>query len=165
MFRRRSDPRADVPAWRRRFDAARSTIAEQRPPAWLTSDLADVERALSEVAADLDRLRAGLARLDPEQATRELKEALRRPAVGAEHERLIASLRERYESIHRAENRADVLASTIDRAVADVEALAARSVALGADDEAWRLDATVRRVSDDVLALEQAHADVAGMGG
>lgn len=138
-------------------------IGDQRPPAWLWSNLADVERALDEAHADIERLRASLVRLDPERAAHELKDALRRPAVGAEQERLVASLRARYESIHQVMNRAEHLESTIDRAVADVEVLAARSVALGADDDAWRLDATVRRVMDDVRALEQAHADLAGM--
>jgi hypothetical protein len=52
------------------------------------------------------------------------------------------------------------LGTAIDRAIADLELLAARSVALGADDERWRLDRFVSRLGDDIRALELAHRDL-----
>ena len=52
---------------------------------------------------------------------------------------------------------------TVPVAGADIEVLAARSVGLGSGDDAWRLDATVRRLDDDLTALERAHDELADL--
>lgn len=162
MFRRRSDP-TPVPRWRVRYDAAREVVDGRRPPAWLLADLGEVERALIEADADIDRLNATIERLGPDRAAADLKDALRRPAIGAEHQRLVDSLRERYEAVHRLVNRRDELEATIERALTDLEVLAARAAVIGVGDDAWRLDDGVRRITEDLLALERAHAEVADL--
>ena len=115
------------------------------------------------VHEDRDRLSDSLAHLDVDRAAAELENALRRSDSSEGHRHLIASLRERYESIHRIHNRVTELGATIERALADVDVLAARALELGARDDAWRLDETVRRLEDDLLALEAAHAEVADL--
>lgn len=161
MFRRRTD--RPEPAWRQRVAAARSLIDGQRPPSWILERLSAFERALEAAHDDRDRLAAGLAHLDADRSARELKDALRRSDPSEGHRRLVASLRERYETIHRLHNRVDELEAAIDRALADIDVLAARSVALRAGDDEWRLDATVQQLDDDLLALERAHAELADL--
>jgi hypothetical protein len=160
MFRRRSDP-APVPRWRARYDAAREVVEDRRPPSWVLGDLVDVERALTEADADIDRLAVTIERLGPDRVAAELKTALRRPAIGPEHERLVGSLRERYEAVHRLMTRREELEAMVDRALTDLEVLAARAAVIGVGDDAWRLDDGVRRITDDLLALERAHDEVA----
>ncbi|MFP5486731.1 MAG: hypothetical protein ACLGHQ_00290, partial [Acidimicrobiia bacterium] len=73
------------------------------------------------------------------------------------------SLRQRYETINRLHNRADELGVAIDRALTDIDVLAARSVELGNREDAWRLDAAARRLDDDLTALERAHDELADL--
>ena len=162
MFRRRSDP-TPVPRWRARYDAAREVVEDRRPPEWLLGGLAEVERALTDADADIERLAATIERLGPERVAADLKDALRRPAIGGEHERLVDSLRERYEAVHRLVNRREELEATMERALTDLEVLAARAAVIGVGDDAWRLDDGVRRITDDLLALERAHDEVADL--
>lgn len=161
MFRKRPAP--PQPAWRDRFDRARRLIESQRPPAWIVERLDAVERAVGDAHADRDRLAGALAQLDVEAAGAELKSALRHADPSAEHASLVASLRERYESVHRLLNREAELGASIERALVDVDLLAARSVELAGRDDRWRLDETVRRLSDDLTALDLAHRELADL--
>jgi hypothetical protein len=161
MFRKRPEP--PQPAWRERFDRARRLVEAQRPPDFILAQLAGLERAIDGAHADRDRLRDAISQLDADRAAAELKQALRVTNPPPGHDRLVASLRERYESIHRLQNREDDLGAAIDRALVDVDLLAARSVDLGGTDDRWRLDETVRRLADDLTALDLAHRELADL--
>lgn len=163
MFRRRQVEEPEIPEWERRIGAARALIEAQRPPDWLLARLDAFHRAVADAVVDRDRLRESVLRLDPDRAADELKDAMRDRRTGEEHARLVASLRQRYESINRLQNRADGLAAAIDRALADIDVLAARSVELGSRDDAWRLDRDLRRLDDDLTALERAHDELADL--
>lgn len=139
---------------------ARSLIEAQRPPDWMLARLDSFHRAVEEAVADRDRLVSGLAHLDADRAARELKDALRTGRPGPEHERLVESLRQRFESINALHNRVEELGVAIDRALTDIDVLAARSVGLGSREDAWRLDETARRLDDDLTALELAHDEL-----
>lgn len=136
-------------------------MAAQTPPSWMVARLDALERALTAAERDHARLDAAAANLDPDRAASELKAALRTGRPGDADGATVASLRARYEAINDVLNRRDDLRETIDRAIVDVELVAARSVALGADDERWRLDGTVGRLVDDLTALELAHGELA----
>lgn len=163
MFRRRQADEATPPEWERRLLAARSLIEAQRPPAWLEARLDAFHRGVDAAVADRDRLRESLERLDLDGAAASLKDALRSPRPSAEQQRLVDSLRQRYESIHRLHNRLEELDAAVERALADIDVLAARSIELGSRDDAWRLDETVRRLDDDLTALERAHDELADL--
>lgn len=163
MFRRRPEAQPAPPEWEQRIRAARDLIDAQSPPAWLAARLEVFRTTVATSVGDLERLRSGLARLDPDRAGRELKDALRRPRPLPEHDRLVESLRQRYDSINRLKNRVDELEAAIERALADLDALAARSVGMGGRDGAWRLDETARLLDDDLTALEQAHVELADL--
>lgn len=163
MFRRRQADEATPPEWERRLLAARSLIEAQRPPAWLEARLDAFHRGVDAAVADRDRLRESLERLDLDGAAASLKDALRSARPSAEQQRLVDSLRQRYESIHRLHNRLEELDAAVERALADIDVLAARSIELGSRDDAWRLDETVRRLDDDLTALERAHDELADL--
>ncbi|MFZ9015607.1 MAG: hypothetical protein ACO23O_01280 [Ilumatobacteraceae bacterium] len=163
MFRRRSGGDPELPEWERRFAAARDLIESERPPDWLSARLADLHRALSQAASDRDRLRASLARLDLDRAGRELKGALRSSRPGPDHDRLVDSLRQRYDSIHVLHNRAETLDLAIERALADLDVLSARAIGLSGRSEAWLLDEWTQGLADDMTALEMAHAEIADL--
>lgn len=163
MFRRRQGDEPVLPEWERRIVAARSLIEAQRPPAWIEARLDAFHRGVAAAVADRDRLRESLSRLDVDRAAAELKDAMRQPRPGPEHERLVGSLRQRYESINRLHNRVEELDAAVERALADIDVLAARSIDLGGREDAWRLDETVRRLDDDLTALERAHDELADL--
>lgn len=163
MFRRRQGEEPTLPEWERRIVAARSLIEAQRPPAWIEARLDAFHRGVAGAVADRDRLRESLTRLDVDRASRELKDAIRNRRPGVEHERLVESLRQRYESINRLHNRVEELDAAVERALADIDVLAARSIDLGSREDAWRLDETVRRLDDDLTALERAHDELADL--
>lgn len=163
MFRRRQDDEPTLPDWERRIVTARSLIEAQRPPAWIGARLDAFHRGVAAAVADRDRLRESLGRLDVDRAARELKDAIRNRRPGVEHERLVDSLRQRYESINGLHNRVEELDAAVERALADIDVLAARSIELGRREDAWRLDETVRRLDDDLTALERAHDELADL--
>ena len=165
MLRRRASDPPPAPAWQQRFDRARLLIESQRPPAWIAGRLTDLERALAATDDDRQRLTAALSGLDVDRAGAELKEALRSPDPSDSHRQLVDSLRERYETIHGLINREADLATTIERSLADLDLLAARSVELGSSAERWELERTVGLLADDVRALELAHRELAEPGG
>lgn len=162
MFRRRQVEPSSAPEWERRLAASRSLIEQQHPPTWVLDRLDEFARAVASADADRTRLRASLERLDADRAARELKDAMRAGSRSPEHDRLVASLRARYESIHAVQNRVDDLDTMIERSLVDADVLATRSVVL-AGDEAWRLDATLQRLDQDLTALRLAHDEVSGL--
>ena len=163
MFRRRQGSEPARPEWELRFDAARELIESQQPPVWLSSRLAELHSALVQAVADRDRLRASLERLDLERAGRELKDALRSGRPGPEHDRLVESLRERYDSIHALHNRVEALGLAVDRALTDLDVLAARAIGLSGRSESWLLDEWTRGLADDMTALERAHNELSDL--
>lgn len=161
MLRRRAaEPSPPPPPWRERFDRARHLIEAQRPPVWMSARLLELEQALIDTDDDRRRLGEALAGLDTERAGAELKAALRSPDPSAAHQRLVDSLRERYESMNRVVNRHADLGTTIERALIDLDLLAAKSVELGSDAERWALEQSVERLTDDMRALELAHREI-----
>lgn len=118
---------------------------------------------IGQAVGDRDRLRASLERLDLDRANRELKDALRSGRSGPEHERLVESLRQRYDSIHTLHNRAESLDLAIERALADLDVLSARAIGLSGRGESWLLDEWTTGLADDMTALEQAHAEIVGL--
>ena len=163
MLRRRQGDEPARPEWEQRLLAARALIAAQHPPDWISGRLDVFHRGLADAVADRDRLRGSLTQLDVDRAARELKDAMRNRRPGVEHERLVDSLRQRYETINSLHNRVEELDVVIERSLADVDVLAARSIGLGSRDDAWRLDETVRRLDDDLTALERAHDELADL--
>ena len=163
MLRRRQGEEPEVPEWEQRIASARALIEAQRPPAWIVARLDAFHGAVADAVSDRDRLRAGLSQLDVDRAARELKDALRSGRPGVDHERLVDSLRQRYESINGLHNRVEALDGAIDRALADIDVLAARSIGLGSREDAWRLDDSARRLDDDLTALERAHDELADL--
>ena len=113
--------------------------------------------------ADLAQLDGLIAELDPERATRELKEALRRRTrnPASVDDALIDTMRRRYETIHTLHDRRAALDARIERTIADIEALAARSVDLS-HGSAGRgaLGAELDRLHTDLTALEAAHREL-----
>jgi hypothetical protein len=160
MLRRRRGGDPELPEWERRFAAARDLIEAERPPDWLSARLTELHRAVAQAVEDRDRLTASLARLDLDTAGRELKAALRSGRPGQDQERLVESLRQRYDSIHALHNRAESLDTAIERALADLDVLSARAIGLSGRSDAWLLDEWTRGLADDMTALEQAHVEV-----
>lgn len=158
VFRRRAQP--PVPPWKARLERARELVLEQRPPDFVVDRLDQLERALSTADEDRSRLRATLDRLDLDRAASELKAALRRQDTSPSHSQLVASLRARYESINSLHNRVEDLDRATERALVDLDLIAAKSVELGSRDERWRLDEAVSRLADDLSALESARREV-----
>jgi chromosome segregation ATPase len=161
--RRRPQPAASPPPpWRGRVDAARRIIEGRRADDVATRARLDaVEEALIAATADLDELDDLIAQLDPDRATRELKDALRRRQRNPQgvDDALVATMQRRYETIHGLRDRRSALIDRIDRTVADLEGLAGRSVAIGrasrtaGDDE-------LAALNDDLAALAAAHAEL-----
>lgn len=161
MFRRREPP--PTPEWRSRFDRARRLVLAQDPPSWVAEQLTGLERALAGADTDRRRLAAATAELDIDGAAEKLKHALRDPNPSPAHADLVAALRRRYESIHELLNREAALAASVERALVDLDLLAARSVDLGGRTDRWRLDDGVRRLADDLTALDLAHRELADL--
>lgn len=163
MFRRRAEPvEPEVPEWERRLRDARRTIEEQRPPAFVLVQLDELTHAITTAQGERERIEEVARRVDVEAASRELKRALRSIDPSPEHERLVASLRARHESAHAVANRVDDLGTAIERALVDLDLLAARSVVLGSSTESWTVDEAIGRLADDLTALERAHAEIDG---
>lgn len=166
MFRRKPPaPAPTPPAWRERFERARSLIVAQQPPPWIVDRLVELDRLLVAAEDDHDRIGRAVADLDLDRATAELKSALRSqgPAPTPEQQRLLATLQARYESIHDLMNRQAAMRRTIDQTLADIDLLAVRSVELGARAERWQLDETVARLGLEMTALEQARHELADL--
>jgi hypothetical protein len=164
VFRRKATP-TPQPAWRDRFDRARQLVVAQSPPPWMVDRLDALDALMLAAEADHTRIGTAVAGLDVDQATAELKAALRSqgPAPTPEQQRLVATLRARYESIHDLINTRAVIRRSIDQALAEVDLLAVRSVELGARAERWQLDDTVARLQIEMTALEQAHHELADL--
>lgn len=166
MFRRNPPaPPPSQPAWRERFERARSLVVAQQPPPWMVDRLAELDRLLVSAEDDHDRIGKAVAELDLDRATTELKSALRAqgPAPTPDQQRLVATMQARYESIHDLMNKQAAIRRTIDQTLADVDLLAVRSVELGARADRWQLDETVARLGLEMTALEQARRELADL--
>ncbi len=163
MFRRKVT--TPQPEWRERFDAARRLITAQSPPPWMVERLDALDLMLVEAEGDHARLGASLVQLDPDRATRELKDALRSQSANPSprSQQLVDALQARYETIHDLMNKQTSIRRTIDQALVDVDLLAARSVELGARADGWQLDDTVERLQVEMTALELAHRELADL--
>ncbi|MFN3218257.1 MAG: hypothetical protein ACE367_17320 [Acidimicrobiales bacterium] len=164
MILRRGQPSAPEPPWKSRVAAARRIIERQRgDDATLHAQLATIEAAMEAATVDVAQLGELIAELDPERATRELKDALRRRTrdPASVDDALIDTMRRRYETIHTLEDRRSALDARIERTVADIEALAARSIELSHSiDGRGALGAELERLHTDLTALEAAHREL-----
>lgn len=164
MILRRSRPSTPEPPWKPRVAAARRIIEARRgDDDALRGRLATIEAAMEAATADLAQLGGLIAELDPERATRELKDALRRRTrdPASVDDALIETMRRRYETIHALEDRRGALEARIERTIADIEALAARSVELSHSiDGRGALGAELDRLHEDLTALEAAHREL-----
>ena len=164
MFRRKQGP---VPVWRERVDRAMALIGEHDDVVVGSgADLTRVKAALTDADLDITRLDEAIAKLNPGSINDELKAALRsRPDPTAPDTPLIVSLRQRHETIHTLQNRRDDLAERVERTLADLDALAAKTVELsfvvaGSSDG---LRNEVQGLTSDVDALMRAHQQLAAI--
>lgn len=167
IFRRRPPEPAPtgVPSWAGRMERA-GEVARAAAPSEETDDrLRQVHAALARAESDRDGLRETLSKLEPERATRELKDALRaRPDPTVEDTPAILALRRRYESIHALKDRLGNLERRIATLVADTEAWSAAlvdlSTAPAAADSVRELSEALR---SDTEALRAAHEELANL--
>lgn len=161
VFRRK--PVAEVPEWKQRIDEARAVIRQHRDDPALHLRLDQIEAAVAQAIDDQRQLSASIVALKPDQVSGELKAALRaRRDPTAPDTELIAALRRRHDTVNQLTNRLESIDVSIAGAIADVEALAARSVELSfAGSAAMSLNAELARLSDDTTALILAHDEIA----
>lgn len=154
-------PPPSATAWRQRVDSARALIRHHRHDPTTEARLDRVQVSLDQAAADQASLRQAVAHLDPDRVARELKAAMR---ATDRSEPLVATLRQRYETVHALQNQLDELSQRIDATVADVETLAARTAQtmLGAGS-APTLDSELGQLNDDLTALAAAHDEIAAL--
>lgn len=143
--------------WRTRFDSARATILAARPSPMIESQVGAVERSLNEAETDRQALHQAIAGIDPARVGAELKTALR---SGDGNDHLIASLRRRHETVSDLLNRLERLDQQVDATVADLETLAARTVAGGLRSDGDGARRELDQLHDDVEALAQAHREL-----
>lgn len=121
-----------------------------------------MQGSLDQAAADQASLQQAVAHLDPDRVASELKTAMR---ATDRSEPLVATLRQRYETVHALQNQLDELTQRIDATVADVETLAAKTAQtmLGAGSSSPALDAELGQLNDDLTALAAAHDEIAAL--
>jgi hypothetical protein len=142
-------------------------ITDTSPPPWIAEQLVDLRRGLLEAEAECGRLAAAADRLEPERARRELKDALaeqRRSPYSADDAQ-IARLRERYGAINRLLDRHEELRLGIDRALLDLDVLAATAVQRDSlndldDNDEGALSEQIEHLRIDLAALDAARAEV-----
>lgn len=150
-----------------RIEAARATVLRVAPESSALALIDDIQQAVATARADRARLREVLDGLDPDRATADLKQALReRPSPLDPDTPHILALRRRHETVAEVRNRLDDLARRIERALVDVETLAAQTAAAsirvdGIDDD--ELDGRLRRLSDDAASLAAAHQELSDL--
>lgn len=166
LRRRPADPVPPPPErWQQRFDSAHRLIGEHLTDPSILRRVGDLEASLVTAETDRRRLEQALAQLDPERATRELKDALRRnfESPSASNQALVDSLQRRHESMHALKDRIEFLRRSVEQAVADTEILAASTVELalrsGAGDGAH--EAVIADLQRDLEILEQVHRELA----
>lgn len=127
--------------------------------------LDSLDRMLSDAETDHARLGTAIAQLDVDRATRELKHALRSQATdpSPDSQHLVVALQARYETIHDLIAKQTSIRRTIDRALVDIDLLAARSIDLGGRSDGWQVDDTVERLNVDLAALHQARQELADL--
>lgn len=165
MFKRNRTP---DPVWKARVDRAKALIAEHNETLLInTADVDRVDLALTQADHDLARLDSAIASLDATKATAELKAALRaRPNPTDADTPLIASLRQRRETVTALQNRRDDLSDHVESTLVDLDALAAKIVELSFVAGAslrTSIDEQLRGLSSDIDALTRAHEQLAAI--
>lgn len=145
-----------------RIAAARSSIERHAPDSGALAVLDQIETDMAAARQDHTRLQATLADLDPDNATRALKDALRaRPSPLTPDTPHVMSLRQRHHTVHALRNRLDELSADMERTLIDVDTLAAQSAAasvgVGADAA---LQEQLRLLTADAANLEAAHREI-----
>lgn len=168
LRRRPTEPVPPPPGlWQQRFDSARRLIGEHLTDPSILRRVGDLESSLATAEADRRGLESALAQLEPERATRELKEALRRnfESPSAANEAVVDSLQRRHESLHALQDRIEVLRRSVEQTIADLEILAASAVELALSSAGSppgaRHDAVVADLQRDLEILEQVHRELA----
>jgi hypothetical protein len=173
VFRRKRDAQltAPPPEWRSRVDAAVAIIQSRPRPAWIDGRLNDLERALTDAQADVDRLGERIARLDPDQTSQDLKRALRDgqrrlPTESNDGgEKRIAVLRQRYAAANEMMNYRRETQRRISDAVSDLELMAvqAEREELGLRGDTHALEEHLEQLDIDLRALSAAHKELGSL--
>ena len=164
-----NDRRDQVPPpprqWQIRLNTALELVRRNVTDPGILGQLDDVESAVWTADRDRIQLVETLTGLHPERASRELKEALRRnfESPSEANKSLAHSLRMRHQSINALQDRIEELDRTIDKTIADVEALAASSaqLALRPTTSPGRADEMMKHLAHDLEILSQVHNDLA----
>lgn len=153
--------KAPPPPWQDRLERARSLIEQHHGDSSTLRRVDDVERSLLDSLEDQQRLRNAIAALGPEQATAELKQALReRPDPTAPDTSLIRTLRDRHESINDLQNRLETLEQQQEATLADLDAVAAHVVEQSTSNVARPFASELERLRMDAEALRAARAEI-----
>ncbi|HKY15541.1 MAG TPA: hypothetical protein VJM33_11510 [Microthrixaceae bacterium] len=164
MFRRGRGSEPPGPEWKQRVGQVRQIVVDHGDPATIAARLDELERALDHAEHDRAHLEQAITSLNPERVTRELKAALRErpPVPGVPDDFTVATLRRRHDAVNELVNRREELTERIGTTVADLEALAARSVelAVGNRGVGSTLDVELERLHRDLTALQQAHDEI-----
>lgn len=149
----------------RRIAAAQDLLARYAPGPVAEEAVATVQRAVAEATDDRARLRRVIADLQPDRVTADLKAALRgRTDPTADDTPRISALRRRYESVNRLQSQLDSVEELADGIIAELEALAAETVAARTAGTSAVTDEVLQRLADDATALAAAHREVEQLG-
>lgn len=173
VFRRKRDqqPIAPPPEWRSRFDDAVAIIRSRSRPGWIDDRLNDLERALVESQNDVDRLGDAIARLDPEQISRDLKQALRdeqrrlpTDSDGGGDKR-VAVMRHRYAVVNEMMNHRRETERRLADSISDLELLAVQAErdGIGLQGDTHALDEHLQRLDLDLRALSMARKELGSL--
>jgi len=124
----------------------------------------EVEVQLQTVVGDCVQLELTIEQLNPTDATRTLKVALRQRASATEPDTPeIESLRRRHDTVHGLMNRLYALRSNMDRILVEVDTLVAQSVTASIAPAGHDpiLDVQIRQLTSDAAALAAAHDELA----
>jgi len=153
--------KAPPPPWQQRIDRARTLIEGRGGDRSTLRRIDQVERSLADSLEDQQRLRDAIAALQPDQATAELKQALReRPDPTAPDTPLIVTLRERHEGVNDLRNRLNGLEQQQEATLVDLDAVAAHIVEQSTSNIARPFAAELDRLRADAEALRAARAEI-----
>ncbi|NNE96733.1 MAG: hypothetical protein HKN24_11970 [Acidimicrobiales bacterium] len=152
--------------WQGRLGSALALARQNVSDPGILRRLEDVEGALWNADRDRLALIGTLDGLQPERASRELKDALRENFENPSEANLslAESLQLRHESINALKDRIEELERTIDKTTADVEALAASSaqLALRPGNSAAGVEQMMHHLTHDLEVLSNVHEQLAG---
>ena len=151
--------------WQGRLGSALALARQNVSDPGILRRLEEVEGALWNADRDRLALIETLNGLNPERASRELKDALRESFKNPSdaNRSLAESLQLRHESINALQDRIEELDRTIDKTTADVEVLAASSARLALrPGSATGVEQMMQDLTEDLEILSSVHEQLAG---